>query len=297
MPEIAGPKPRARLFPRENTFTGMTFTKEQQKIALVVSLAVLILLNVYRFMTAEKPRTAPLVYKPGAVATSAVRPGAQTGAGSGDSVSMLLDRSRQRYPGMVRDLFRMQSAVVKPVSRPTPTVVVMAPPPTTTGPERSPEDIAADLARADISKFRYLGYTLTDKDNSFFLSKDGELFIVKSSDRTVKNYTIKEANKDYIVLLDPATRVEGKIELSGSGEAPRQPAAQPQQAPQLPARPGMAMPPQPPMNPSAGQTMQQPMQPNAPSAQRQQIMTSPSSSQPARPLMQRRIRNLRPGEE
>ena len=81
---------------------------------------------------------------------------------------------------------------------------------------------AADAARADLSRFRFLGY-LTEQESKLFLSKDGELFIVKSGDAVLKTYRVKEASKDYVVLRDTVTGVEVRIELSGGEPAASQP--------------------------------------------------------------------------
>jgi hypothetical protein len=95
-----------------------------------------------------------------------------------------------------------------------PVEVVTAPAPTI--PAKTPEEIAAEAARADLTRFRFLGY-LTDKDSSLFLSKDGELFIVKTGDTVLKGYKIKAVGMDHVILQDTATKVEVKIELTGSG--------------------------------------------------------------------------------
>lgn len=196
----------------------MTFNKQQQKIVLSVLVAVLLLANIYRFVTTEKPKTAPLTYAPGAVAASPVRRGLPSPAASSDPLAVFFSRRHDPFPGVARDLFRMGNPAPKP--KPAPVApLVPAPPPV---PEKTPEEIAAELAKEDLSKFRFLGY-LTDKDRSLFLSKDGETFIVKSGDQVLKNYRIKDAGKDYVILLDTATQVEVRIELSGSGPEPAAP--------------------------------------------------------------------------
>jgi len=210
----------------------MTFTKEQQKLFLGALIAVIVLVNGYRILTAEGPRTAPLKYDRGAVASTPVRQGLQARSGGADPLSIFLERSAEPYPGVVRNIFRMENPAARPKPKPDVPVVVTAPSPS--APERSPEEIAADLARADLAKFRYLGY-LTEKDNTLFLSKDGELFIKKIGDTIGTMYKIKEANKDFIVILDTATRVEGRISLSGEGTQ-QPPQQQPPSAPQ-PQRP------------------------------------------------------------
>lgn len=194
----------------------MTFTQERQKTILIALTAVLALLMIYRVFTAEKPKTVPLTYKRGAVASSPVRQGVSSRTGGADPLNVFLERRGEKFPGVVRDMFRMENPAPKPKK-------LVAPPPPPPVHVKTPEEIAAEAAeaaaataRADLLKFRFLGY-LTDpgKENSLFLSKDGELFIVKSGDQVLRNYKVKEAGKDYVVLLDTITRVEVRIALSG----------------------------------------------------------------------------------
>lgn len=205
--------------------TNMKLPQIQQKNILIAVIAVLVFLIVYRIFTAEKPKTAPLTYARGAVASSPVRPGLLSRAAEADPLSVFLQRREEKFPGVARDIFRMGNPAPKPKPKPVPVAIskpVTAPTPTLPPvPVKTPEEIAADLARADLSKFRFLGY-LTDKDNKLFLSKDGELFIVKSGDNVLKNYLVKGADKDHVVLFDTITRVEVRIELSGSEQTPQQ---------------------------------------------------------------------------
>ncbi len=191
----------------------MILTREQQKKLLVGLLAALALLVVYRITTAEKPRTAPLTYGRGAVATSSVRTGIQSPASGADPLQVFLVRREEKFPGVIRDIFRMENPVA-PKPKPAPVAVAPVLPP---APVKTPEEIAADASRLDLSKFRFLGY-LTDKDSTLFLSKDGELFLVRSGDTVLKNYQVKEAGKDYVILFDTATRVEVRVELSGGAD-------------------------------------------------------------------------------
>jgi hypothetical protein len=207
----------------------MTFTREQQKITLGALIVLIALVNGYRFMTNEKPKTAPLMYERGAVASSPVRQGLLSRGSGADPLNVFLERHDERYPGVARDFFKMENPVVR--QKPAQASTVKMPPPPPPTPERTPEEIAAEASRADLSKFQFLGY-LTDKESSLFLSKDGELFIVKSGDRVLKNYKVKEANKDFVVLLDTVTRVEMRIDMSGSVtqlQTPQQQLQQPQQ--------------------------------------------------------------------
>lgn len=194
----------------------MALTKLQQQKLLAVLVAIIIALVLYRLTAQEAPRTQPLTYTPGMKVTSPVRRGIAAPGAAADPLAVFLERRAEKYPGVQRDIFRMNDPSTekkKPVVAP-PVVVVTQP--VSTVPVKTPEEIAADAARADLSRFRFLGY-LTDRDSSLFLSKDGELFIVKSGDIVLKNYQIKAVGKDQVVLFDTITKVEVRIELSGSG--------------------------------------------------------------------------------
>jgi hypothetical protein len=192
----------------------MVFDTKQEKQILAALLVVFVVLAAYRMLTGEEPKTAPLTYARGSVALSTVRPGAEARAAGGDLLGVFSDRRRGALPAVSRDIFRMENPAPRAKPKPAPvTIVTPTAPPV---PVKTPEETAKDLARADLSKFRFLGY-LTDGDNTLFLSKDGENFIVKNGDTVLKTYRIKDAGKDYVILLDAATGVDMRIELSGSG--------------------------------------------------------------------------------
>ncbi len=192
----------------------MALTAQQQKRLLLVLVAALVVLILYRMFSAEPPRTVPLTYTPGMKVASPVRRGLQQPGEGQDALTVFLARRVERYPGMQRDLFRLSTPKPRPVVKPQPVTPVTVP--TVTGPPpKSPEEIAADTARADLSQFRFLGYLAGEKDSSLFLSKGGELFIAKSGDTVLKSYKIKSAGKDHVILYDTATKVEVRVELTG----------------------------------------------------------------------------------
>jgi hypothetical protein len=55
------------------------------------------------------------------------------------------------------------------------------------------------LARTYLSTFRFLVY-VSDKDSSLFLSKEDELFTVKSGSTVLKSCQVKVAGKGQLVL-------------------------------------------------------------------------------------------------
>jgi hypothetical protein len=236
----------------------MTFTKEQQKITLGALIVLIALVNGYRFMTNEKPKTVPLMYERGAVASSPVRQGLLSRGSGADPLNVFLERHDERYPGVTRDFFRMENPVIR--QKPAQVTTIKTPPPPPPVPVKTPEEIAAEASRADLSRFRFLGY-LTDKESTLFLSKDGELFIVKSGDRVLKNYKVKEANKDFVVLLDTVTQVEMRIDMSGSEaqqQTPQQQLQQPQQPQQQRQQPLVQQPTQQPVQPPVQDQVPQP---------------------------------------
>ena len=197
----------------------MALTTQQEKKIAVALFAVLAALVLYRLVSLEETKTAPLTFTHGMKVSSPVRGVMAAPGGASDPLLVFFERRVEKYPGVARDLFRMGTtngqAKRRPalVTKPIATVTL----PTSTIPVKTPEEMAADLARADLSRFRFLGY-LTDRDSSLFLSKDGELFIVKSGDRILKNYQVKAVGKDHVVLLDTITKVEVRLELTGSAK-------------------------------------------------------------------------------
>lgn len=196
----------------------MGFSRQQEKKILVGLLAVLAAITAYRVLTNEQPRTASLTYTRGAIASSPMRPGLPPRAAGTDLLGLFLAKQGEKFPGVSRDIFRMENPAPAPRPKPTPASAVT--PTVPPAPVKTLEEIAQDLARSDLSKFRFLGY-LTDRDKTLFLSKDGENFIVRNGDKVLKTYQVKEARKDFVVLFDMVTRVEVRVDLSG-GSGPEQ---------------------------------------------------------------------------
>ena len=205
----------------------MKFSTAQQKIVLIVLVALIVLINGYFYLAGEKPKTAPLTYTRGAIAVSKVRQGPSSRMAGADPLNVFLERRREKFPKVVRDIFRMDNPVLKPkVSHKTATPPVHV---------KTQEEIAAEAAqavaeaaraaaeavRADLMKFQLVGY-LTEKDSTLFLKKEGDLFIVKKGSKLLKSYNVKETGRNYVILLDTITGVEVKLELPGGEMLPQQ---------------------------------------------------------------------------
>jgi hypothetical protein len=212
----------------------MTLSTAQQKIVLIVLVALIVLINGYNYLTGEKPKTAPLTYTRGATAVSKVRQGTASRMAGADSLNVFLERRAEKYPNVVRDIFRMENPAPKPKLSSKATSTPPAPPVYVKTPEeiaaeaamaaaaaaRAAAEAAAQAARADLMKFEFVGY-LTEKDSTIFLKKGGDLFIVKKGNTLLSSYKVKEAERNYVILLDTVTGVEVKLELPGGEMLPR----------------------------------------------------------------------------
>jgi len=194
-------------------------------MVLIVLVALIVLINGYYYFTGEKPKAAPLTYSRGAIAVAPVRQGLSTRMAGADPLNIFLERRSEKYPNVVRDIFRMENPAPKPKALPPP----VAPPPPVKTPEelaaeaaqaaaaaaRAAADAAAQAARMDLMKFQFVGY-LTEKESTIFLSKEGELFIVKKGSKLLKSYKVKETGKNFVILQDTITGVEVQLDLPGA---------------------------------------------------------------------------------
>jgi hypothetical protein len=85
-------------------------------------------------------------------------------------------------------------------------------------------------------KFQMVGY-LTEAESTIFLTKEGELFIVKKGSKLLKSDKVKDTGKNYVILLDTVTGVEVQRDLAGGETSPQlSPHMAPQMAPVIPRR-------------------------------------------------------------
>jgi len=180
--------------------------RSNQKILLAALVVMWVILLAYRILIHEEPKRAPLTYRPGQTVSSTVAKGK-------DRLDLVLKLDllnlKPPPPGKeVKNLFLpLHYEPPKPVS-PPPTLPPPPPPP-------SPEEIAAQKAREELSRFRYLGYlNRTDREQAF-LSRGNDLFIVRRGETITGTYQLKEVNNNFAVIQDTATKVEITLALSG----------------------------------------------------------------------------------
>jgi hypothetical protein len=209
----------------------MTLSKAQQQVVLIVLVAVIVLINGYRYLNGEKQKAAPLTYERGATAVAPVRQGPSSRMAGTDPLDIFLERRSEKFPNVVRDIFRMENPAPKPKVSPkqaAPPVIVKTPEEiaaeaaqAAAAAAKAAADAAAQAARADLMKFQFVGY-LTEKESTIFLSKEGELFIVKKGSKLIKSYKVKDTGKNFVILLDTVTGVEVQLDLPGADMSSQQ---------------------------------------------------------------------------
>jgi hypothetical protein len=217
----------------------MALSKSQQQIVLIALVSLIVLINGYYYLTGEKPKTAPLTYTRGAIAVAPVRQGPSSRMAGNDPLNVFLERRREKFPNVVREIFQMENPVPKPkaTSKPVAPPVIVKTPEEIAAEEAQAAaaaaaaavEAAAQAARADLMKFQMVGY-LTEAESTIFLTKEGELFIVKKGSKLLKSYKVKETGKNYVILLDTVTGVEVQRDLAGGETSPQ---TAPQMAPQV----------------------------------------------------------------
>lgn len=95
---------------------------------------------------------------------------------------------------------------------PAPPPTIPAPPPP---PPKTPEQLAAERAVLEMERFRFLGFVRRGESRSMFLGRGDELLVVREGEMVKGLYNIKLIGKDYLVLSDPGTGMEKRIDLTG----------------------------------------------------------------------------------
>ncbi|MFL6622144.1 MAG: hypothetical protein ACJ8NR_05955 [Sulfurifustis sp.] len=121
-------------------------------------------------------------------------------------VKVALD-TEKRAP-LHRDLFHPKLAIVKAPPPPKP-----EPPPGP--PPKTPEQLAEEAARAELTQIKLVGIVFRAEKGEAFLVKGDQAFIVHRGDKVGERFAVESVSADAVLLKDPATQVSGKITVSG----------------------------------------------------------------------------------
>ncbi|MGH7255607.1 MAG: hypothetical protein ACREI3_07495, partial [Nitrospirales bacterium] len=101
----------------------------------------------------------------------------------------------------------------EPSNRPMPPTVVAPPPP-------SPEEIARQQARQQLSQYRYVGYLIQAGESKAFLGKGREIYIVRTGDTVEGRVQVAAIEPTTVKLRDTPTNLETTIPLTKNGGGP-----------------------------------------------------------------------------
>ena len=199
---------------------------DRKKKLFIVLLAVWGGLLIYRFVSFEGPRTAPMKYTKGAVST------ANKGEGEGSmklrtellkqEPASPLSETKNIFAPLVSPKPPPPSEPVRPRSSPPPPPSVALPPPPPPeirGP--TPEELALAQARSELTEIRYLGFL--DRGNGKregFFSKRQEAVIAEKGETVFGHFMVKELSENLSVIEEAATHAEVTLQLS-EGKANR----------------------------------------------------------------------------
>lgn len=183
---------------------------DRKKKLLAILLTVWGILIVYRLSTQEEPKRVPLKYVKGQTVSKR-----EWIAREGSPLLVRLDLLKERAAISLRhnkNIF----APVRVYLPPPPPSPLPPPPPELPPPPPSPEELAIEQARRDLSQFRYLGYLNKGPGNEqAFLARQQELFIVGKGQPVSGTIVLKELTSSYVILQESNTRVEVTLTISG----------------------------------------------------------------------------------
>lgn len=109
-----------------------------------------------------------------------------------------------------RDLFQPKLAAVAKTPKKVAAAVPPAPPP------KTPQELAADAARAELAQFKFVGVVFRgDRGQAFFVKGD-QVFLAVVGDKIGDRFVLEKIDPHSAVLTDSATNVSGQLLVSGS---------------------------------------------------------------------------------
>lgn len=106
-----------------------------------------------------------------------------------------------------RDLFQPRLAPVK--AAPPPVAAPAGPPP------KTPEQLAEEAARGELAQIKLVGIVFRGDKGEAFVVKGDQAYVVQRGGKVGERFTVDAITADGISLNDPATKVSGRISVSG----------------------------------------------------------------------------------
>ena len=169
----------------------------RKRVLMIGAVAVLALLNAWRWLGDESPQRVSHAPARGPVSASEL-------SVQGVSAAEILPA--------VRNPFQPKIVVVAApaVKAPPPPPAPILPPPKTA------EELEAEAARAELATIKLVGVVFKDNKPQAFLVKGDQMFLAVAGENVAGRFTIDKITEDAVVLSDPKTAVSGRIAISGS---------------------------------------------------------------------------------
>lgn len=184
------------------------------KSILIILLSVWAILIIYRIVSYEKPKTAPLKYVKGKAIIKAEEITARD-ADKKAGVGLRLDLLNKKLGDSVQITRNIFAPLYTPPPPPPKKPLAPPLPPKPEIKVPKPEEIAIEKSKTELKKFKYLGFLNKDGVNEAFLSKDNELISVKKGEIIKGKYLIKEITAATVIIQDKEIQIEETINLSG----------------------------------------------------------------------------------
>jgi len=175
------------------------------KWLFVVLFGAWVLILIYQWDSSGPPKRVPLTYEKGGKKGAGLKSGEEAFKLNLD----LLEKSRSVAYAKPKNIFKPVEFYKPPPPPPLP------PPPVPEVKGPTPEELAAQRARQELSEFRVLGFLTKAGREEVFLSKGGELLIARQGDLIKNQFLLKELQGGRVVLKDPITNVEVTIVVEG----------------------------------------------------------------------------------
>ena len=123
---------------------------------------------------------------------------------AGESPVLWVATSDGVSPTPLRDLFQAKIAVSKRPRQP-----VNLPPP------KTPEQIAEELARAELAQIKLLGVVFRGEQGEALMLANGASVTVRTGARLGNHFVIERITPEIVDVRDPDTQVSGQLQLAG----------------------------------------------------------------------------------
>lgn len=105
--------------------------------------------------------------------------------------------------------------VFEPRLPPPPKVIVKAPVLPPPPPPKTPEQLAEEASRAELTQIKLVGIVFRGNKGQAFLVKGDQVFLSRVGDKVGDHFTLDSISTESVLLKDAATNVSGQIEVSG----------------------------------------------------------------------------------